>query len=214
MFKLKNSSAIAFIGNEETNDPRSLVRVRITNTNILTNYFIPFLNNMKFITKKREDFNDFKIICNAIYNGVHRNEEIKSLILKLSYTMNNYRLSNNSEPEKISRPPAVVRFATPLSKESIDRIINAKPTITHLSDGRQLDNETKKVVNRRWNNCVFEITKNNGEINLASTLDDAAKILNVDFRTVRKHLDSSSGQQNGFAIIKDNKIIRVAVFYR
>ena len=204
MFKLKNSSAIAFIGNEETNDPRSLVRVRITNTNILTNYFIPFLNNMKFITKKREDFNDFKIICNAIYNGVHRNEEIKSLILKLSYTMNNYRLSNNSEPEKIS----------PLSKESIDRIINAKPTITHLSDGRQLDNETKKVVNRRWNNCVFEITKNNGEINLASTLDDAAKILNVDFRTVRKHLDSSSGQQKGFAIIRDNKIIRVAVFYR
>ena len=29
---------------------------------------------MKFITKKSEDFNDFKIICNAIYNGVHRNE--------------------------------------------------------------------------------------------------------------------------------------------
>lgn len=74
MFKLKNSSAIAFIGNEETNDPGSLVRVRITNTNILTNYFIPFFNIMKFIPKKREDFNDYKIICNAIYNGVHRNE--------------------------------------------------------------------------------------------------------------------------------------------
>lgn len=68
------------------------------------------------------------------------------------------------------------------------------------------------MVNRRWNNCVFEITKNNGEIILASALDDAAKNLKVDFRTVRKHLDSSSGQQNGFAIIKDNKIIRVAVF--
>ena len=118
--------------------------------------------------------------------------------------MNNYRLSSNSEPEKIS----------PLPKESIDRIINAKPTITHLSDGRQLDNVTRKVVNRRWNNCVFEITNNNGEIILASTLNDAAEILNVDFRTVRRHLDSSSGQQDGFAIIKDNKIIRVAVFYR
>jgi hypothetical protein len=204
MFKLKKSSAIAILGNEELNNAGSLIRVRITNTNILTNYFIPFLNNMKFITKKREDFNDFKIICNAIYNGVHRNEEIKSLILKLSYTMNNYRLSNNSEPEKIS----------PLPKESIDRIINAQPTITHLSDGRQLDNITRKAVNRRGNNCVFEITKNNGEIILASTLNDAAEILNVDFRTVRIHLDSSSGQQDGFAIIKDNKIKRVAVFYR
>ena len=204
MFKLKNSAAIAIIGNEEINKPRSLIRVRITNTNILTNYFIPFLNSMKFITKKSEDFNDFKIICNAIYNGVDRNEEIKSLILKLSYTMNNYRLSNNSEPEKIS----------PLPKESIDRIINANTTIVHLSDGRQVDKITRKVVNRRWNNCVFEITNNNGEIILASTLNDAAEILNVDFRTVRRHLDSSSGQQDGFAIIKDNKIIRVAVFYR
>ena len=74
IFKLKNSSAIAIIGKEEINNTRSLIRVRITNTNILTNYFILFLNNMKFITKKSEDFNDFKIICNAIYNGVHRNE--------------------------------------------------------------------------------------------------------------------------------------------
>ena len=94
--------------------------------------------------------------------------------------MNNYRLSSNSEPEKIS----------PLPKESIDRIINAKPAITHLSDGRQLDNITKKAVNRCLNNCVFEITKNNGEIILASTLDDAAEVLNVYFRTVRKHLYS------------------------
>lgn len=70
------------------------------------------------------------------------------------------------------------------------------------------------MVNRRWNNCVFEITKNNGEIVLASTLDDAAEILKVGSRTVRKYLDSPSGQQNGFAMIKDNKIRRVAVFYR
>ncbi len=74
MFKLKNSSVIAIIGNEEINNASSLIRVRVTNTNILTNYFRPFLNNMKFITKKSEDFKDFKIICNAVYKGVHRNE--------------------------------------------------------------------------------------------------------------------------------------------
>ncbi len=69
-------------------------------------------------------------------------------------------------------------------------------------------------MNRRWNNCVFEITKKKkGEIILASTLNDAAEILKVDFITVRRHLDSSSGQQDGFAIIKGNKIIRVAVFF-
>lgn len=56
---------------------------------------------MTFFTKKSKDFNDFKIISIAIYNGAYRNEEIKSLILKLSYTMNNYRLSRNSDSQKI-----------------------------------------------------------------------------------------------------------------
>ena len=54
MFKLKNSWVISYIGNEEINNARLLVRVRIINTNILTNYFIPFFNNLKFITKKKK----------------------------------------------------------------------------------------------------------------------------------------------------------------
>ena len=139
MFKLKNSSAITIIETKARNNSKPLIRVRILNNNILTNYFLPFLNNMRFITKKGKDFNDLKIICTAVYNGTHRNEEIKPLILKLSYTMNNYRLSSNSEPEKISSLP----------KEILDRIINAKPTIIHLGDGRQLDSITRKQVNRR-----------------------------------------------------------------
>jgi len=139
MFKLKNSSAITIIETKSMNNSKPFIRLKILNNNILTNYFIPFLDNMTFITKKGKDFNDFKIINMAVYNGAYRNEEIKPLILKLSYTMNNYRLSSNSEAEKIPS----------LSKEILDRIINAKPTIIHLGDGRQLDIITRKQVNRR-----------------------------------------------------------------
>ena len=203
MFKLKNSSAITIIETKARNNSKPLIRVRILNNNILTNYFLPFLNNMRFITKKGKDFNDLKIICTAVYNGTHRNEEIKPLILKLSYTMNNYRLSSNSEPEKISSLP----------KEILDRIINAKPTIIHLGDGRQLDSITRKQVNRRWTNCVYEIILNTGEIILASTLNEAAVVLNVDFRTVRRHLDSLPLEGN-FAKINANQVRRVPVFYR
>jgi glutamine synthetase type III len=112
----------------------------IKNTNILNNYLIPYLDNMTFYTKKGKDFNDFKIICRAIYNGVHRIEEIKPLILELSYTMNNYRLSTNSDPKKVS---------SLYLQENIDKIIKTEPTIIHLGDGRQLDIFTKKAVNRR-----------------------------------------------------------------
>ena len=101
-FKLENSSAIAIVENKERNNAKCLIRLTISNINILTNYFIPYLENKRFITKKGKDFQDFKIICRAIYNGAYRTEEIKSLILKLSYTMNNFRLSSNSDTNKVS----------------------------------------------------------------------------------------------------------------
>ena len=202
-FKLENSSAIAIVENKERNNAKCLIRLTISNINILTNYFIPYLENKRFITKKGKDFQDFKIICRAIYNGAYRTEEIKSLILKLSYTMNNFRLSSNSDTNKVS-------------KEELDKILNAKSTIIHLDDGRQLDNITKKEINRRWTNCVYEIIQSSGEIILASTLNEAAENLKVDFRTVKRNLDSlseQSGIRDNFVEIKGNLVRRVSVFY-
>jgi len=190
-----------------------MVRLVIFSTNILNNYFIPFLEKMTFITKKGEDLRDIKIICAAIYNGAHRQEEIKPLILKLSYTMNNYRLSSQKESEK----------SISLSTEELNRILNVKPAVLHLADGRQLDIITKKDVNKHSTNCVYEIIKSSGkgsvgveEKILSSTLKEVGEILNIDYRTVKRHLDSLTEQELGrsFVEIKGNKIRRVAVFYR
>lgn len=126
--------------------------------------------------------------------------------------MNNFRLSSNSDTNKVSN----------LSKEELDKILNAKSTIIHLDDGRQLDNITKKEINRRWTNCVYEIIKESGEVILASTLKEAGEILNVDFRTVRRNLDTlpvasqdfvEGDSGKGFVKIKGNQVRRVAVFY-
>jgi len=99
---------------------------------------------MEFITKKGKDFIDFKIICEAVYNGSHKNNNIKSLILKLSYTMNNFRLSTTS---------GLTVF---LSKSEIDQIVNAKPTIEHLKDGRVRDINSNKII-PYYINSVYEI---------------------------------------------------------
>lgn len=202
LFKLKNSSVIATFKEKSVNNSKPLVKVKITNTNVILNYFIPFLNAMSFVTKKGKDFNDFKIISTAVYNGCHRNEEIKNSILTLSHSMNNYRLSTNSELVKVLKLPEGL----------LDKIINATKTLEHLKDGRQVDIITKKEVNRRWTNCVYEIIQNNGEIRLASTLNEAGIILDVDFRTVRKFLNSLH-TEGDFAIVKGNKVRRVPVFY-
>jgi len=205
MFKLKSSSVIAIKTGKARSNSKPLVGITVKNTNVLVNYFIPYLDKLTFITKKSKDFNDFKIISTAIYNGTYREDEIKSFILKLSYTMNNYRLSTNLEPEKVS---------SGLSIEEIDRILKARPTIIHLDDGRQLDIVTNKEVNNSWTNCVYEIIDKTGEILLASTLKEAAEILSVDFRTVKRHLDSKALYTEGcYADISEKKVRRVPVFY-
>lgn len=224
-FKLQNSSAITIVENAKRNNAKPLRRLIISNTNVLMNYLIPFLENKRFVTKKGKDFQDLKIICKAIYEGVYRNEEIKLLILKLSYTMNNYRLSSNSSPElcPFFLKKKIDKIETScLSKEELDTLLNGKSTIIHLDDGRQIDHITRKEINRRWTNCVYEIIKESGEVILASTLKEAGEILNVDFRTVRRNLDTlpvasqdfvEGDSGKGFVKIKGNQVRRVAVFY-
>lgn len=204
MFKLKNSSCIAI--NAELNEgenKKPFVKLVVRNVNVLRNYLIPFLDNMTFRSKKGKDFKDFKVICNTLYYGANRNEEIKSLIVKLSYSMNNYRLSTNTDPKK------VLEF----SNKDLDILINAKPTLEHLSDGRQVDIITRKEVNRRWTNCVYEIVNDTGEIRLTSLLNEVATILNVNSSTVKRQLESAVITKEGFVEIKGKRVRRVPVFY-
>ena len=207
LYKLNNASLITVANGKVDKNYKSLGVLKIKNTNVLTNYLIPYLDKMTFFSKKGLDYKDFKLICIAIYNGAYRTDNIKELIIKLSYSMNNYRLSTNTDEKKISS----------LSNEDRDKIINAKPTIKHLDDGRQLDVVTGKPVNRRWTNSVFEIIKDNDGAKLlilASTLNDAAEILGVEHRTINRYLSSETLEANDkYVVIKNSKIRRVAVFY-
>lgn len=203
LFKLNNTSLISVVKGKAEKNSKPLSVLRIKNISVLVNYLIPYLDKMTFVTKKGLDYKDFKLISLAIYNGSYRTNKIKELIVNLSYSMNNYRLSTNSDVNKLNG----------LSSLDRDMIINAKPSVRYLEDGRMLDLLTGKPVNRRWSNCAFEIIKDNGEISLASTLNDAAEILGVDFRTVGRHLSSETLNTNDkYVVIKNYKIRRVPVF--
>lgn len=119
MHKLKSTSILSIRSEKAREIGKSLPLAAfvIKYVHVLNNYLIPFLSEEEFMTKKGKDFLDFKVICNTIYNGGYRIKEIASLVLKLSYTMNNSRLSTYQ---------ATVNY---LSKDETDRLINAKPTI-------------------------------------------------------------------------------------
>lgn len=161
--KLNNSSTI-IITKVPTIKSGSLptVSLSIKNIRVLNNYLIPFFGNLVFFSKKGLDFKDFSIICHAIYNGIHRNERLKNLILKLSYTMNNFRLSTNLKPVEH------------LSNEEKEKLIKATSTVKYLNDGRQIDILTNKVINQQTS-CIYEVCKPCGNIILVDTLVKAAK---------------------------------------
>lgn len=202
MHKLKSTSIISIRSEKARDTGKSLplAVLMIKNVHVLNNYLIPFLNKEEFMTKKGRDFLDFKVICKTIYNGAHRIKEIASLVLKLSYTMNNYRLSTYQD---------TVNY---LSKDEMDKLINAKPTIVHLKDGRQIDHLTKKVIHRRSSSCIYEIIKPSGEVLLMPNLAESAKIIGTGFNTLKRHLDVLDNISDE-VVLKDHTVRRIPVFY-
>jgi hypothetical protein len=109
VYKLKNTSVISI----QSIKSKASTLLIIKKISLLNNYLIPYFRVMKFYSKKAKDFKDFQLICEAVYKGSHKTEEVKALILRLSYTMNSYRLSTNKIKEQL------------LSQKELDIIQNA-----------------------------------------------------------------------------------------
>ena len=188
--------------------------LRISNINVINNYLLPYLSSSDFLTKKSQDFEDFKLISSAVYKGSHKVEEIKELILKLSYGMNNYRLTTN-----MSKKEVVVRFTA----EEREILKNTTATIERLKDGRLKDLRTGKI-EIKSSQSLYEVIKplnggastesvvvrsNNPEVLILDTLKDTSKILEVDIRKLKKCIDEAMGD---WIEIAGYKVRRVPVF--
>nr|YP_009072396.1 LAGLIDADG endonuclease [Sclerotinia borealis]AHX83036.1 LAGLIDADG endonuclease [Sclerotinia borealis] len=205
LYKLKNSSFITVTTLKARNNSKSSVALTIKNVRVLNNYLVPFLEDMTFLTKKGKDFKDFKIICEVVHNGAYRKDDIKNLILKLSYTMNIYRLSTNTAP-------TAGEAGLSLSKDEKYKLIFATPTVEHLRDGRVRDILTRKGIHQQTS-CVYEIRELDGEVLMANTLSEAASIVGVYPDTLSKYLDvEMPGSVEDRVTLNNHKIRRVPVF--
>ena len=203
--KLEGSSVISrplpgYGKGKAVNNSKPLATLTIKNVHFLNNVFIPFFDESQFISKKGLDFKDFKLICHTIYMGGYRIERIKNLLINLSMTMNNSRLSNY-KGEKVS-----------ISQADLHDILASEETIQHLSDGRELDINTKKLIHRRSSSSVFEIFKpsiaGGSEILIKRNLADSAKEIGIGFNTLKRQLDNEFSEVE----YKGYKIKRIGVF--
>jgi len=177
------------------------VTLDIRDVRILTNYFLPFLQKLNFLSKKYQDFTDLMLICRTVYNGGHKNETIRDLIVKLSKGMNDFRLSNYQG--KI--PKEVV------TKEEVSLLENALPLSEHLPDGRVRDVSAGNIDHNN-ESSVYSIIDSNNKESIVNSLKEAGGIVGVHYSTLSRKLDVAS-QTNSMVKINDYSVRRVRVFY-
>lgn len=172
----------------------------IRDIRILTNSFLPYLLKLNFFSKKFQDFRDLMIICRTVYNGAHKNEVIRDLVVKLSKGMNDFRLSNYK-----GKIPKEV-----MTKEEINILENALPLSEHLTDGRVRDTVTGNIDHNN-ESSVYHIIKPNNEELIVKSLKEAGDIVGVHYTTLSKKLDvlSPSGVEINSHLVK-----RIKVFYK
>jgi hypothetical protein len=195
IFKLEQTSEMTINIQKARGNSKSSVLFLIKNIHILHNYLIPYFDKLVFLSKKGLDYSDFKIICRVIYYGAHMDDNIKYLIIKLSYTMNNYRLSSSKEEAEI------------LTSEEMSLLKNSVPLVQHLSDGRVRNIISQNIVHQS-SSCISIITTPSGEILRVLSLKESANLVGVNIKTLSKYLDDISNE----ITLKDYVIKRVRVF--
>nr|AAB84210.1 putative maturase [Cryphonectria parasitica] len=143
LFQLKSSSFSVISVNKQKVKPSAILLIK--NIRVLNNYLVPYLSTEVFKSKKGQDFEDWKLICEAVYKGSHKIDEIRELILRLTYSMNNYRLSTNLNEGSIEL----------LTRKERSIIQDAPAYLEHLEDGRLREVKTGKVFINKIPMCIW-----------------------------------------------------------
>ena len=157
-----------------TNKPISILE--IYQIDYIKNILIPYFDSLQFRTKKYLDYLDFKTIAFLIFEGKHLLEDGKELIIKLGNSMNNNRLSTNSNP---------LVFDTE-SKSKLNLLIKSKALINVDSEGRaKIISENKYIRSTYIIKAIFL----NGSVSYFTNGVSCAKALHVSNNTITRRLN-------------------------
>jgi len=174
---------------------KSAVTLDIRDVRILHNYFLPYLSKLNFLSKKFKDFSDLKTICRVVYNGGHKDKTIRELLVKLSQSMNDFRLSNYK-----GKIPKQV-----LSMDELSILENTLPMSEHLLDGRVRDIATDNIDHNN-ESSVYLIAMPDKDL-IAKSLREASEIVGVHYSTLSQKLSAS-----GTAEVNSHLISRIGTF--
>ena len=188
------------IGIEKENI-KAKIKLSIYQIDYLNNIFIPFLNDLKFQSKKSMDFKDFKLITLLIYQGKHFIPEIKDFILFLVNNMNNFRLSTNK---------SIITNNYMQTDSSIltEMYLSLPPLHYYTNEGQVINSIRGKVIR---DTSVIEVLHDDNSTSIFSTIVDCSKSLLISRSIIYDRLKSGKDLLSAKGI---KKIKRVRIFYK
>lgn len=181
------------------NNQKPFSILEISQIDFICNILIPYFDSIEFRTKKFQDYLDFKTIAFLILEGKYLTDKGKELIIKLGNTMNNNRLSTNSNP--------VVLDET--FKSVLSNLIKSEPLIHIDSEGRAMIISNKKYIRSTY---IIKVYFLNGSFNYFTNGISCAKFLHISNNTVTQRLNDGKPVKNKEGLVVAQCIKRIKVY--
>jgi LAGLIDADG endonuclease len=179
------------------NKPISILE--IYQVDYICNILIPFLDEIQFRTKKHKDYADFRCLAFLTLEGKYLTERGRELMIKLADTMNNNRLSTNSNPLTLDTT----------TKSELELLVKSKPLINIDSEGRAMIISENKYIRSTY---IIKAIFLNGSISYFTNGVSCAKALHVSNNTITRRLDDSKPVKNKDGLISALKIQRIKAY--
>lgn len=164
---------------------KPMVKIQVYKTDYIKNVLIPFFDNLNWLSKKKLDYIDWKLILTIKTQGKHFTEQGKEVIYLISKRMNRYRLSTNRVLQIISKNTleAVQHKILNVLKEASNYEIHPNGKVWVKSIGAYLKGR---------GNIKIEALDDKGLLFYSfNSIKDCASFFRVSERTINRRLDNS-----------------------
>lgn len=184
-----NLVKLATYNSAKDRDHDPMVYLTVNQRDYITNVILPFFDNLIWLSKKKQDYQDWKLILNIINQGKHFTAEGKELISLITKRINNNRLSTNLA---LTSPQREKSSSLMTLEERVLNLLSSPSNYELQPDGKILIKSLGTYLKGRGNVGVRVLDEKGELIYNFNSIQECALFFNVHSRTINRRLEKGS----------------------
>lgn len=158
-----------------------MAKIQIYKTDYINNVLIPFFDNLNWLSKKKFDYIDWKLILTLKNQGKHFTKEGKEVIMLISKRMNRNRLSTNL---------ARLDIDDKIFQEKLLNLLNEPSNLEIHSNGK-IWIKSEGIYLKGRGNVKLEVLDDKGSLFKSfDSIKECALFFGVSDRTINRRLEN------------------------